>query len=311
MEGIGETVCRLRGQPETVGRERIVLDSNGIPIQAKRPIRSTVSGGGAVVLSSEAQKTIDFDLPPPPPRPTDPAEIRKLVRSKMIRCKVNFKLEMISINYDFISTFIFREDEMERNRIEELTSGGFIPPQSEIEAENFDVTVNKLVFCFITFYLDVAFLICKYYIFSIPLPGELSNGVPARFDVYGQLRQPKRPYKKRKHKKMSHVFVKTYPCHFCEELFTSEVSVVTHERMHTGIIKFECKICDFKANRYLDMEEHKKEEHGYLCSICQEKFAEWSEIKNHTLREHGGYLTSESNTGYIECPRVWVMMKGE
>lgn len=62
----------------------------------------------------------------------------------------------------------------------------------------------------------------------------------------------------RKHKKMSHVFSKTYSCHFCEELFVSEVSVVTHERIHTGIIKFECKICDFKANRYVEMEEHKK-----------------------------------------------------
>lgn len=57
---------------------------------------------------------------------------------------------------------------------------------------------------------------------------------------------------------MSHVFSKTYSCHFCEELFVSEVSVVTHERIHTGIIKFECKICDFKANRYVEMEEHKK-----------------------------------------------------
>jgi KRAB domain-containing zinc finger protein len=253
-------------------------------------------------------------------------------------------------------------------------------------------------------------------IFSIPLPGELTNGIPARFDKYGVLFQPKRVYKKkispqcpfcdkryrnehslkkhiakkhpectefvqclkcfkvlenkdkinahicemvyicyectpvrnlctdvrlsnhrakfhrgansgfkcnlcnqkfltprklRKHKKMSHVFTKTYPCHFCDELFTSETSVTTHERVHTGIIKFECKICDFKCNRFLNMEEHRKEEHGYICSICQEKLSEWSDIKNHTLQEHGGYLTSENNSGYIECPRVWVMFKGE
>lgn len=137
---------------------------------------------------------------------------------------------------------------------------------------------------------------------------------------------------------MSHVFVKTYSCHFCEELFTSEVSVrtttsslhfsandhpwtnilqvMTHERIHTGIIKFECKICDFRCNRYIQMENHKKvsenglpkvkmqsletyfqEDHGYLCSICQESFGEWAEIKNHTLSKHGGYLTSDTYTG--------------
>ncbi|RCN27619.1 zinc finger, C2H2 type, partial [Ancylostoma caninum] len=105
------------------------------------------------------------------------------------------------------------------------------------------------------------------------------------------------PRKLRKHRKMSHVFVKTYSCHFCEELFTSEVSVMTHERIHTGIIKFECKICDFRCNRYIQMENHKKEDHGYLCSICQESFGEWAEIKNHTLSKHGGYLTSDTYTG--------------
>ncbi|VDM71590.1 unnamed protein product, partial [Strongylus vulgaris] len=232
------------------------------------------------------------------------------------------------------------EEELERNRIDELTSGGFIPPQSAIESNSYEVDVQE-----------------------IPLPGELSNGVVARFDANGYLRQPKRTFRKkvspqcpfcdkrfrnevslkkhfvkkhpecvefvqcldcfkclpdkthladhecdmtwlcyecspiqnmcteqrftnhrakfhrgansgfrcnecnqkfltprklRKHRKMSHVFVKTYACHFCEELFTSEVSVMTHERIHTGIIKFECKICDFRCNRYIQMENHKK-----------------------------------------------------
>ena len=34
------------------------------------------------------------------------------------------------------------------------------------------------------------------------------------------------PRKLRKHKKMSHVFTKTYPCHFCDELFISETAVI-------------------------------------------------------------------------------------
>lgn len=73
--------------------------------------------------------------------------------------------------------------------------------------------------------------------------------------------------------------------------------MTTHERIHTGIIKFECRICDFKCNRFVWMEEHQKEEHGYICSVCQHKCAEWGALKDHTLQEHGGYLTSESNAG--------------
>ncbi|KJH46745.1 zinc finger, C2H2 type, partial [Dictyocaulus viviparus] len=371
LDGVGGILAILRGSANKSGwdRERIILDSRG---------------GGAVVIPTSVQSTIDIDLPPLPPRPTDPAEIRKIVRSKMIRCKRHLRdkhhVEYLEYLYqEELEVQRQREEELERNRIDELTSGGFIPPQWEIESQSFEIDVHK-----------------------IPLPGELSNGVVARFDANGYLRQPKRAFRKkvspqcpfcdkrfrnevslkkhfvkkhpecvefvqcldcfkclpdkshlpqhecdmtwlcyecspiqnmcteqrfnnhrgkfhrgansgfrcnecnqkfltprklRKHRKMSHVFVKTYACHFCEELFTSEVSVMTHERIHTGIIKFECKICDFRCNRYIQMENHKKEDHGYLCSICQESFGEWAEIKNHTLSKHGGYLTSDTYTG--------------
>lgn len=35
-----------------------------------------------------------------------------------------------------------RAEEMEANRIEELTSGGFIPPAEDIAAETFEVEVE-------------------------------------------------------------------------------------------------------------------------------------------------------------------------
>lgn len=119
------------------------------------------------------------------------------------------------------------------------------------------------------------------------------------------------PRKLRKHKKMSHVFTKTFQCHFCEEIFISEVAVMTHERMHTGIIKFECKVCDFRANRYTAMEEHKRDEHGYVCAICHERHAEYPEMKHHVYEEHGGYLAADEPTAYVETPRMWILYKGE
>ncbi|CAJ0583727.1 unnamed protein product, partial [Mesorhabditis spiculigera] len=360
------------------------------------------------VALADAIQDMPFDLPPPPPTRLIGTS---LMRSKMIRCK-RCKNRFIEKNLyerhlrdrhpEDYEVFIAeqeaemelqRQEEMEANRIEELTSGGFIPPAEDIAADGYEYDVDE-----------------------IPLPGENNGGVVPHFDSFGGLRYIRRPFKKkvspqcpfcdkryrnefslkkhfvkkhpecsnfvqcfrcfkcltdkkeleiheceltyvcfectpvrnlvtdarllnhrkkfhrgansgfkcnqcnlkfltprklRKHKKMAHVFTKTFQCHFCEEIFISEVSVMTHERIHTGIIKFECKICDFKCNRFLKMEEHTKEEHGYICPICQEKFTEWSELKNHTLSDHGGYLSSDSTSGYIESPRVWVLFKGE
>jgi hypothetical protein len=48
------------------------------------------------------------------------------------------------------------------------------------------------------------------------------------------------------------------------------------------------------------MEDHRKDEHGYLCTICQQKLSEWGDLKNHMLIDHGGYLSSEFNSGQPE-----------
>uniref|UniRef100_A0A0R3RXK5 C2H2-type domain-containing protein n=1 Tax=Elaeophora elaphi TaxID=1147741 RepID=A0A0R3RXK5_9BILA len=413
MSGVGWIISKLfsiSASTESGKKERVVLDRYGRKVEASRKenqprkwvyhpeiVRANASSDITTFPIRLQDGVLLSELPPPPPHPTVPDEIRKAIRAKMVRCKI-CKNRFIEKNLyerhlrdrhytEYLAYLIQQEEEiaeqrqaeLEANRIEELATGGYIPPEREIDAESYEVEVDK-----------------------IPLPGELSGGIPARFDRHGFLRQPKRSYKKkvspqcpfcdkrfrnevslkkhfvkkhpetvdfvqclrcfkavktknelsahecdltficfectplrnlctqqrllnhrakfhrgansgfkcnmcalkfltprklRKHKKMAHVFTKTFPCHFCDELFTSECSVTTHERIHTGIIKFECRICDFKCNRFVWMEEHQKEEHGYICSVCQHKCAEWGALKDHTLQEHGGYLTSESNAG--------------
>uniref|UniRef100_A0AC34FK86 C2H2-type domain-containing protein n=1 Tax=Panagrolaimus sp. ES5 TaxID=591445 RepID=A0AC34FK86_9BILA len=423
ITGLSGVLKTLKEPSQEVSRQRIALDASGEILGNKSTSSSSHQNGikknrfaslapplahGPITLIPQNGMNA---LAGAVARPKHPAEIRRLVRQKMTRCK-RCKNRFVEKHLyerhlrdkhplDYIAYLIQQEEEMqlmraeeiEANRVEEITSGGFIPPQKEMESQNYDIDPS-----------------------GIPLPGELTNGSVPRFDKFGVLHHPKRVYKKkispqcpfcdkryrnehslkkhiekkhedsvefaqcltcfkcvpsieslpnhlcdmtymcfectpirnlsnetrlynhrakfhrgynsgfkchvcnqkfltprklRKHKKMSHVFTKTYPCHFCDELFTSETSVTTHERIHTGIIKFECKICDFKCNRFNAMEEHRKEEHGYICAICNAKEAEWSGIKNHTLNEHGGYLSSETNSGYIVSPRVWVMYKGE
>lgn len=95
----------------------------------------------------------------------------------------------------YIYIYIFRLEEQELNRLEELQSGGFIPPENELASASFDIDVNR-----------------------IPLPGENTNGIVPRFDRNGMLRQPKRPYRK-----------KVSPqCNFCDKRFRNEVSLKKH-----------------------------------------------------------------------------------
>ncbi|CAD6193040.1 unnamed protein product [Caenorhabditis auriculariae] len=417
LDGLGKVfskkkiLARLRGTEPKVEKKRIVLNEFGVPIRPKR------ADGLPLCRISEVRQRValadsqdGIDLPVLHNMPSEVEDVRRMIRSKMIRCK-RCKNRFVEKNlyerhlrdrhHDDYVIYIAeqeaemeqqRQEEIEANRIEELQTGGFIPPESEIDVDIFDVNVDV-----------------------IPLPGENNGGVVPRFDSFGRLKSVKRPYKRkispqcpfcdkrfrneyslkkhfvkkhpellefdqclkcfkclnidemethnceltyicfectpirnlctdvrllnhrkkfhrgansgfrcsfcnlkfltprklRKHKKMSHVFTKTYQCHFCEEIFISEVAVMTHERVHTGIIKFECKVCDYKANRFTQMEDHARDEHGYVCAICQEKLSEWCELKHHTLVKHGGYLSADHPTGHIESPRLWILYKGE
>lgn len=94
----------------------------------------------------------------------DPAQIRRLVRSKMIRCKRcrNRFLEKHLYErhlrdhhpVDHLAYLIqqeeemqqMRAEEMESSRIEEITSGGFIPPQDDVEAKKYILDPSRFGF---------------------------------------------------------------------------------------------------------------------------------------------------------------------
>lgn len=93
--------------------------------------------------------------------PTKPSEIRKLIRSKMVRCRIckNRFLDkqiyerhlrdkhptehlayMIQLEEEMVKQ---RKEELETNRLDEIISGGFIPPQEDLDASKYEVDVTE------------------------------------------------------------------------------------------------------------------------------------------------------------------------
>uniref|UniRef100_A0A1I7TCV2 C2H2-type domain-containing protein n=2 Tax=Caenorhabditis tropicalis TaxID=1561998 RepID=A0A1I7TCV2_9PELO len=343
LSGVGILLKKLRGEIRAPQKERIVLDDLGFRLRDrfKFPV-CRVEEVQHIIASSCEYRGI---APPPVNTPTDVRVIRKMIRQKMIRCKVcktRFTEKNIyerhlrdkhPVQYE---NYIIRQEEeaearkrneLEFRRWEELHSGAFIPPETDVASEDPS---------------------------GIPLPGEPQNG---DFPDYSKIEKPhyvkkvspqcpfcdKRykdeislkkhlnkmheeasefkqclkcfksvendaemelhdceltyvcfqctpirnmcteprltrhqakfhrgansgfrckkcnicfltPRKLRRHNKLSHVFENNVQCHFCDEFFISENHVMKHERIHTGIIKFECKVCDFTCNRFIELE---------------------------------------------------------
>lgn len=95
--------------------------------------------------------------------PTKPSEIRKLFRSKMVRCRLcknrflerhlyerhlrdKHPIEYLAYAIQQEEEMILqRKEELETNRLDEIISGGFIPPQEDLEASKYEVDINEFV----------------------------------------------------------------------------------------------------------------------------------------------------------------------
>lgn len=102
LAGVGQLLAQLRAPPteeEATAKERTILDDQGRRVDSSIKCQPHIWKYPPNIIRTEAEadkrtKPIRLQdgislssLPAPPPRPTDPEEIRKLFRSKMVRCK--------------------------------------------------------------------------------------------------------------------------------------------------------------------------------------------------------------------------------
>ncbi|KAF1747393.1 hypothetical protein GCK72_023855 [Caenorhabditis remanei] len=163
-----------------------------------------------------------------------------------------------------------RIEEIEANQLEELRTGGFVPPENEIS--EYSDNPNLHMFALNALQSEIFALI---------------NDLSA----------------------IEESFIEAQVLDFVVP--SAMQSNHKHERVHTGIIKFECKVCNFRANRFTTMEDHKNNEQGYICPICQERACEYSDIKHHVFESHGEYLAVDEPIGFVDSASSWMFFKGE